>query len=113
MTKQLLFSLTKKDFTVHTFKGRGPGGQKRNKSDSCVRIIHNASGAKGECCEQKQQHQNKKIAFERLTKTKEFQQWHRFKAAMAAKGILDIEREVDKMMNPENLKIEYGKEALL
>lgn len=107
MKKELLFSVTKKDFTVQTFRGRGPGGQKRNKTDSCVRIIHKESGAKGECCEQKQQAQNKKIAFGRLIKTKKFTDWHRFKAAMTAKGIHDIEKDVDKMMGEENLKIEF------
>lgn len=106
MSKQLLFSLTKKDFTIQTFKGKGSGGQKRNKTDSCVRIIHAALGAVGECCEQRHQFQNKKTAFERLVKTKKFMSWHRFKAAMVAKGIYDIEKEVDRMMRPENLKIE-------
>lgn len=106
MSKQLLFSITKKDFVLQTFKGRGAGGQKRNKTDSCVRIIHKASGAIGECCEQKQQVQNKKIAFERLVKTKKFVNWHKFKASMAMKGIIDIEKEVDKMMSAKNLKIE-------
>lgn len=106
--KELLFSLTKIDFTVQTFKGRGPGGQKRNKTDSCVRIIHKESGAIGECCEQKSQIQNKKIAFERLAKTKVFLDWHKFKTSMIIKGIHDIEKEVDKMMRPENLKIEIS-----
>jgi len=42
--KELLFSLTKKDFKVETFRGSGAGGQHRNKTDSAVRIKHPASG---------------------------------------------------------------------
>lgn len=112
MSKQLLYSITKKDFIVQTFKGRGPGGQKRNKTDSCVRIKHKDSGAASECCEQKHQAQNKKIAFERLTKTDEFRSWHKFKTAMMVKGVFDIEQEVDRMMKPENLKVEYIENTL-
>ena len=106
MDKELLFSVTKKQLTVQTFRGRGPGGQKRNKTDSCVRIIHKESGAVGQCCEQKHQAQNKKIAFERLAKTKKFVNWQKLKAAMAIKGIHDLKQEVDTMMKKQNLRIE-------
>ena len=61
--KELLFSLTKKDFVVETFRAGGKGGQKQNKTDSGVRIKHPASGAVAESREERSQHQNKKIAF--------------------------------------------------
>ncbi len=47
-SKKLLFSITKDDFTVQTFRSGGKGGQNQNKVESGVRIIHPASGAIGE-----------------------------------------------------------------
>lgn len=66
MSKELLFSATKKDFRVDTFCAGGPGGQHQNKTASGVRITHLATGLVGECRESRSQHQNKKIAFRRL-----------------------------------------------
>lgn len=57
---------TRKDFLVETMRGSGPGGQKRNKTDSCVRITHIKTGLSEYCCETKSQHQNRKQAFRRL-----------------------------------------------
>ena len=59
---------TKKDFRVETMRGKGPGGQKRNKTDSCVRITHIPTGLAEYCCETKSQHQNRTTAFRRLAK---------------------------------------------
>lgn len=56
----------KKDFRVERMRGSGPGGQKRNKTDSCVRITHVPTGLSEYCCETKSQHQNMKLAFTRL-----------------------------------------------
>lgn len=113
MGKQLLFSLSKEngDFVVETFRGSGKGGQHRNKVETGVRIRHPASGAVAEACEERQQGQNKRIAFRRLINTKEFKNWHRLKTAMALQGIVDMDRElqrrVDEQMKPENLRVEY------
>ena len=71
-TKQLLFSITKKDFIVQTFRSGGKGGQHQNKTDSGVRIIHPDSGARGESREERKQGQNKKIAFRRLVDSPKF-----------------------------------------
>ncbi len=108
--KKLLFSVTKKDFEVQTFRSGGKGGQNQNKVESGVRIIHHESGAHGESREFRDQPQNKKAAFSRLLKTKEWERWHRLKVGYAIRGIEDmqreIEKEVDKAMDEENLKIE-------
>lgn len=108
--KDLLYSLNKKDFKMQTFRAGGKGGQHQNKTDSAVRIIHKDSGAVGESRESRHQHVNRKIAFERLFKTKEFQKWHKLKVGFALKGIEDMERiiekKVDEMMKDKNLKIE-------
>lgn len=34
-------SLSERDVSVETMRGSGPGGQHRNKTDSCVRMTHN------------------------------------------------------------------------
>lgn len=103
--KELLFSLTKKDFKVQTFRGSGPGGQHRNKKDTGVRIIHDESGARGEATEERSQEQNKRIAFRRLIDSSKFKIWHIRKC----KEIIDkktLEQKVEESMAPENLKIE-------
>jgi len=105
--KELLFSLTKKDFIIQHFKASGPGGQKRNKTSSAVRIIHPASGAMTEGKEERSQTANKKNAFKRLVETKEFKNWHRMKIAETLYGKEDAEKWLQEMMKPENLKIEF------
>jgi protein subunit release factor B len=72
MSKELLFSVTKKDLIVQTFKAGGKGGQHQNKTDSGVRIIHKKSGAVEESRNERSQYQNKKIAFKRLTESSKF-----------------------------------------
>ncbi|KKL84113.1 hypothetical protein LCGC14_1967940, partial [marine sediment metagenome] len=66
--RNLLFSARKKDFNVETMRGTGSGGQKRNKTDSCVRITHISTGMSEYCCETPSQHRNKATAFQRLAK---------------------------------------------
>jgi protein subunit release factor A len=105
--KHLLFSITKKDFRIDTFRSGGKGGQNQNKRDTGVRIVHLASGAVGESREERSQLQNKKKAFLRLVETKEFKNWHLIEVARRLGNIRDLEREVDEAMKEENLKIEY------
>ncbi len=103
--RTLLFSVTKKDFTVQTFRSGGKGGQHQNKTDSGVRIIHKESGAVGECRETPSQHKNKKTAFKRCVYSYKFKRWQNMKA----REIIDnqtIEEKVDELMDDNNLKIE-------
>ena len=110
--KDLLFSLSKEngDFVIETFQSGGKGGQHQNKTSSGVRVHHPESGAVAESREERSQLQNKRVAFRRLLETKTFKNWHRLKTAMALQGIHDMQRElerrVDEMMKPENLRIE-------
>lgn len=64
--RELLMRVERKDLRIETYRGSGPGGQHRNKTDSCVRITHVESGLVAECCETRSQHQNRGIAFRRL-----------------------------------------------
>ncbi len=108
--KRLLFSLTKKDFEIETFRSGGKGGQHQNKTESGVRIKHIDSGAVGESREFKSQYQNKKAAFARLVSSNEFKIWHKMTCARLlgeTKTEEQLEKEVDNDLRPENLKIEY------
>jgi protein subunit release factor B len=103
--RNLLFSITKKDFTIQTFKSGGKGGQHQNTTDSGVRIIHKESGAVGISRDGRSQHQNKKTAFERLTKSGKFKIWISRKVSEIDLG-KSIEQQVEEDMKPHNLKVE-------
>jgi protein subunit release factor B len=103
--RQKLFSVTIADCEIQTFRSGGKGGQNQNKTESGVRIIHHPSGARGESREERSQLQNKRIAFGRMGKTKEFQSWARAQAARL-RGETPIEDLVDRAMQPQNLMVE-------
>jgi hypothetical protein len=64
-TDQVLLS----DCDVHTFRASGPGGQKRNKTDSAVRIVHRPTGIVAIANESRSQHENRASALKRLRKS--------------------------------------------
>ncbi|MSQ42521.1 MAG: peptide chain release factor-like protein, partial [Dehalococcoidia bacterium] len=51
------------------FRASGPGGQKRNKTDSAVRLRHRPTGLQGEAHESRSQHENRARALRRLRLT--------------------------------------------
>jgi hypothetical protein len=108
--KELLFSITKKDFIVQTFRSGGPGGQHQNKVETGVRIIHKESGAVGESREERKQSINKKLAFGRLVESPKFKLWHTRKIYEVLNGIT-IDKEVDELMKSKNIKIEVVDET--
>jgi len=103
--RQRVLHLTKKDFVFETFRAGGKGGQNQNKRDTGVRVKHPPSGAVGEARDSRTQGENRKKAFRRMADSKKFQDWVRLEHSRA---IGQIESSVDAMMQPENLKIEYG-----
>lgn len=54
------------DCDVDTYRASGPGGQKRNKTSSAVRLRHRPSGALVIAEESRSQHENKARALRRL-----------------------------------------------
>ena len=48
------------------FRASGPGGQKRNKTDSAVRLRHRSTGLSAEAVESRSQHENRARALRRL-----------------------------------------------
>lgn len=56
------------DCDLHTLRASGPGGQKRNKTESAVRIIHRPTGIIVIANESRSQHENRERALTRLRK---------------------------------------------
>jgi|HigsolmetaAR206D_1030411.scaffolds.fasta_scaffold00003_8 protein subunit release factor B len=108
--KELLFSVSKKDFRIDTFRAGGKGGQKQNKTSSGVRVTHIESGAVGESREERSQHQNRKIAFLRCVESDTFKKWHKRKCAELLGQKARIEEAVERAMAPKNLKVEVKDE---
>ena len=106
--KQKLFSVTAKHCRWDYYKGSGAGGQKRNKTENCVRCTHEPSGAVGKSEEGRSKEQNKKKAFRRMAESKEFQNWLRLEVSRAtgawAEVVAKIERE---LADPNVTVVEY------
>lgn len=102
-----LFSVTKNDFEWQFFRGDGSGGQKKNKTSSACRCIHPPSGAVGESKEDRQQHINRRTAFQRCVNSKEFQNWIKLTSAAISAGFVSIEKQINESMKEENIKVEY------
>lgn len=104
--RQLLFSVTKKDLEISYFSGTGAGGQHRNKHQNCVRLYHPDSGARSTGQSHRSRESNLREAFKALVNTFEFKYWHSNKTQEILSGET-LDQRVNKMMSPENLKIEY------
>jgi len=100
--KELLLTLTKKDFRVDTFRAGGKGGQNQNKRDTGVRITHRVSGIAVESRSERSQLQNKKLAFRRLCDNKKFKNWLKIESLHAE----EIHKRVDEAMDLKNLETE-------
>lgn len=104
---QLLFSVTLKNCVVQTFHAGGNGGQNQNTRDTGVRIVHKASGARGEARDERSQLQNKKLAFRRMANSAVFRAWvarqsHEYRKIDAAAAKWAAEQVQD----PTLLKVE-------
>lgn len=70
---------------VETFRGPGPGGQKKNKTSSAVRLTHVPSGISVSAGESRSQMRNRQSAINRL--------WHRI--ALQVREEIDLTRLPD------------------
>lgn len=109
MTKELLFSVTKKDLEISYFSGTGGGGQHRNKHQNCVKMYHKNSGARSTGQSSKERKSNLKEAFNSLVESQKFKIWFNERIYEKTNQI-SIEKEVEDLMSPENLRIEIKEE---
>ncbi len=58
--------LLKRQVVVETYRSSGPGGQRKNKVETAVRLRHLPSGITVIATEHRSQAENRKLAFERL-----------------------------------------------
>ncbi|KKL54657.1 hypothetical protein LCGC14_2263210 [marine sediment metagenome] len=110
MELQLLFSVTKKDFVITWFSGKGAGGQHRNKHQNCCRLKHPESGVHTIGQNSRSRKQNLEDAFLKLTKHPVFKNWinmitHRI--MLKKDNSEELQQIVNEAMKSENLKIEY------
>ena len=104
--KELLFSLTKKDFKVERMRGSSPGGQKRNVTDSAVRITHEPSETSTYSCKGRSQHANKAEAFRNLVEKPSFKKWLDVEIARRTGVIDEIKRSIEKSLEEHNIRTE-------
>jgi len=58
--------ILKKQVIIETYRSSGPGGQRKNKVETAVRLRHLPSGVTVVATEHRSQADNRKLAFERL-----------------------------------------------
>lgn len=109
--RTLLFSVTRDDLDMQVFRCGGKGGQNVNKVNSGVRLIHRASGARGESREERSFEQNRRRAFRRLVETPKFKTWHRLEVARRTGQEAELEARVRAEMEDRNLLVEVKDEA--
>ena len=105
--KQLIFSLTAKDFDFSFFAVGGNGGGGKDTSNTGARCSHKASGATATSTETRSQRTNKETAFKRCCETLVFKAWHKVETMRRLGQLQEVEKKVDEMMREGNLKVEY------
>lgn len=110
MSRELLFRVTMKDCKFETYRVSGAGGQHRDKTSNGVRITHRASGAVGQCGEDRSQARNKRTAFRRMAESRTFELWRQREAGRLLE-LLDESRRsaaeiVEEGMAADNLLVE-------
>lgn len=98
--------MTAKDFKWDTFRSGGKGGQNQNKVESGVRCTHVDSGSVGTARDSRDQHRNRRAAFQRCISSEAFKKWHKLEVIRRTTDLKQVERKVDEMMSENNLKIE-------
>ena len=107
-----LLSITKDDCEWIYQRGRGNGGQKKNKTNSAVICSHKPSKAQGYAEDMREQSLNRQLAFRRMVETKEFQTWLKTESLKKLGVLEEIESKVEKALKDSNIRTEIKKEGL-
>jgi len=78
---------------VDTYRASGPGGQKRNKTSSAVRLRHGATGTIVTATESRSQHENRMRALRRLRQSIALHQRSHIDLATRAPAFLEAARQ--------------------
>lgn len=106
MPRELLFSITVKDFDIQYFCAGGHGGQNMQKNATACRFVHKESGATGVSRDERSRLQNMKNAFLRCVDTDTFKKWHKVECARRMGRLVDMEEWVENQLTPEKIKVE-------
>lgn len=93
---------------LHIFPARVLADSIGNKHKNCVRLKHKETGIITTGQNERSLDKNKKTAFNRMVKHPDFQKWLKIKTSKATVNEEEIKRKVERMMSPENIKVEYG-----
>lgn len=104
----MLFSITKDDLRIDTFRAGGKGGQNQNKRNTGCRITHIESGAVGEARDERSFEQNRRNAYKRMVASGRFQAWLQTEIVLRTQVLTQVQREDGTW---EVWKIELGREG--
>ena len=102
--------MTRKDFKLDWFSGKGGGGQHRNKHQNCLRLTHIESGATATGQSNKERPANQKEALQNLVNHPKWKLWYASKVNEVLTG-KSREEKVNESMAEENLLVEGKNES--
>ena len=110
MSREKLFSVTKKDCTFKYYKGEGSGGQKKNKTENCCQCTHKKSGAQASSEEGRSKDFNTLNAFKKMTETPKFKSWLSLEVKKVTGELDKIKKKLDYEME-NNVTVEFKKDG--
>jgi peptide chain release factor 1 len=97
MYQQNLIKMEKKDLKISYTRGSGPGGQHKNKVETCVTVTHLPTGLSERCQDTRSKNRNLKIALQRLESKINQQKIDEQKK-------LKCEQRLEKIKNPKRIR---------
>ncbi len=96
--------IPEKDMIITTFRSSGPGGQKKNKTASAVRIKHLPTGIIVTAVESRSLVQNRQRALERLQERLAFRNRRRKSRIPTRPGKAAVERRLNQKIHRSEIK---------